>query len=72
MEQIAITPDSLKLALKEALVEVFTEQRELLSTIVLEVLEDIALTEAMTEGLESEEVSREEVFRVLKEMQDES
>ncbi len=46
-----------------------TEQRELVYDLMIEALEDIALAEAMREGLQSEEVSREEVFQTLQERQ---
>ena len=57
----------LKALFKQALREMVQEERELLSEVFAEVLEDIALGRAIEQGLESEPVSREEVFRVLEE-----
>jgi hypothetical protein len=57
---------TLKQALKEALVEILQEQRELFHDVLLEALEDFALSEAVREGLETKEVSREEVVRLLR------
>lgn len=56
----------LKQALKEALAEAFQEQRGLFHEVFAEVLEDFALVEAIREGLETKEASREEVFRALR------
>ena len=58
--------DALKQALKEALAETLHEQRDFLHDIFAEVLEDLALAEAIREGRQTEEVSRDEVFSVLK------
>lgn len=56
----------LKQTLKEALVEVLQEQRELFHEVFLEVLEDLAMVEAIREGQQSELTTREVVFRVLR------
>lgn len=63
--QETITQENLKLALKDAIVEALTEQRELVYSLMVEALEDIALAEAIREGLQSGEASREEVFQIL-------
>ena len=57
--------DTLKQLLKEALAETLDEKRELLREVVAEALEDIALTEAIREGKQSEHISRKEVFDLL-------
>ncbi len=54
MAQAALEEDRLKELLKEAVVEALEE-----------VLEDIALARAIQQGMQTETVSREEVFRVL-------
>jgi hypothetical protein len=51
--------------LKEALAETLQEQCELLHDVFAEVLEDIALAEAIREGQQTEQVAREEIFRSL-------
>jgi len=53
--------EAMKRVLKEALAETLHEQRELLH----EVLEDIALAEAIREGQQTDRVDRDEVFDVL-------
>jgi hypothetical protein len=48
-------------------VEVIEENQELVSSILIEAMEDIALSRAIEEGEKSKAVSREEIFRVLRE-----
>ncbi|CAN5241139.1 hypothetical protein BH20GEM2_BH20GEM2_03460 [soil metagenome] len=55
----------LKDALKAALVEVLEERGDLLRDVLAEVLEDLALVQAIQEGEPSEEVSRNEIFDIL-------
>jgi len=55
----------LKALLKEALVEVLEQRREWFSTLMAEVLEDIALVQAIKEGETTEVVSRDEIFDLL-------
>jgi hypothetical protein len=54
-----------KQALKEAITETLHEQRELLHEVFAEVLEDVALAEAIREGWQTERVGRDEVFDIL-------
>ena len=65
MAQTNLTEDTLKKLFKEALAETLQEQRELLHEVFSEVLEDIALADAIQEGQQTEKVAREEIFRVL-------
>jgi hypothetical protein len=58
-------PDTLKQTLKEALSEVLLEQRELFQDIFAEALEDLALAEAIREGLQSERVEEAEIMEIL-------
>lgn len=60
----------IKQLFKDVLVETLIEQRNFLKTIFLEVLkderlEDVALIAAIQEGQLTEEVTREEVFRIF-------
>jgi hypothetical protein len=55
----------MKRLFKEALAETLEERREWLHEVFAEVLEDFALAEAMRAGLETEVVSRDEVFEIL-------
>jgi hypothetical protein len=57
--------EKLKDLMKAALVEALEEHRDLVQDIVEEALEDFALARAIEQGLESESVSRDEVFAIL-------
>ncbi len=50
---------------KQALTEMLHENREELYGLFAEVLEDVALTNAIREGISTENVDRAEVFEVL-------
>jgi signal transduction histidine kinase len=65
MQNLPIDPNTLKKTLKEALAEALHEERELFHDLFLEVLEDFALGEAIREGLETKQTSRDRVFRVF-------
>lgn len=58
------SPD-FKQLLKEALAETLREQRGLFHEIFAEVLEDMALAEAIRQGRETEPVSRDAIFQAL-------
>ena len=66
MAEPEITQDALKQAMKEALTETLIEQQDLFRGVFYEVLEDIALSEAIREGEETELVDREQIFETLK------
>ena len=55
----------IKTLFKEALVEVIEENQELVSSILIDALEDIGLSRAIEEGETSKTVSRDEIFKVL-------
>jgi hypothetical protein len=65
MAQAELSKAALKKLLKEALTETLQEQRALLHEVFAEVLEDIALAEAIREGQQTDKVAREDIFRVL-------
>ncbi|MCY4283173.1 MAG: hypothetical protein OXD47_10180 [Gammaproteobacteria bacterium] len=65
MSQIELSETTLKRLFKEALTEAFREQRALLHETLAEVLEDLALAEAVRAGQQTEIVSRETVFESL-------
>ncbi len=65
MAQTTIDRETLKQTLKEALAETLHEEREFLHEVFAEVLEDFTLGEAIREGLETPQTTREEVFNVL-------
>ena len=51
--------------LKELLREMFTQERDLLAELIYEVMEDVAMTRAISEGKDSENVERDEIFALL-------
>ena len=55
----------MKALIKQAILELFQENRETVTDALTEILEDIALERAMAEAEDSELVSREEVFKIL-------
>jgi spore coat polysaccharide biosynthesis protein SpsF (cytidylyltransferase family) len=57
--------EKLKDIFKAALVEALEEHRDLVLDIVEEAMEDFALARAIEHGLESEAVSRDEIFTIL-------
>ena len=52
--------------LKAAIFELLKEQKEVFSEILTEALEDIGMENAIKEGENTETVSREEIFKILK------
>jgi hypothetical protein len=66
MISTALDTTTLKVALKEALVETLHEQREFLQEVFAEVLEDVALADAIREGQATESAARDDVLSVLR------
>ena len=64
MQEIIDDKHQLKEVFKQAFTELLQEQRDLLYDVFTEVLEDIALANAIKEGEETEIVSREQVFKL--------
>ena len=65
MAQVSLDEARVKELFKQAILELFQEQRDLLYDLFVEVLEDLALVNAIQEGESSETVSRAEVFQIL-------
>lgn len=65
MTPIQTDQETIKRIFKESLTEILHENRELFEEIISDVFEDLALAEAIKEGRETREVSREEVFQTL-------
>lgn len=59
---VNIDENSIKALFKEALVEVIKENQDLVSSILVDALEDIGLSRAIAEGEKSKNVSRGAVF----------
>ena len=65
MSQTTLESDQMKALIKQAILELFQENRETVTDALTEILEDIALGRAMAEAEDSELVSREAVFKIL-------
>lgn len=65
MVQLSVDEKKLKDLLKETLIEVIEQKRDLFHDIVAEAIEDIALTNAIREGESSESINRDEVFNII-------
>lgn len=65
MSQIIVDEEQIKTLLKQALVEVLQERKDVLYDVLVEVIEDLALVQAIKEGEGTETVSKEEVLQVL-------
>lgn len=66
MQLIIDEKDQLKEVFKQAIAELLQERRDLLYDVFIEVLEDIALANAIKEGEETEIVPRKQVFKLLR------
>ena len=51
--------------IKELLREMLTQERDMLTELIYEVMEDVAMARAIAEGKDSENVERDEVFALL-------
>ena len=67
MSEITLDETKLKELLKVAIFELLKEQKELFSELLTEALEDIGMENAIKEDENSETVSREQIFKILKE-----
>ncbi|AFZ09083.1 MULTISPECIES: hypothetical protein [Oscillatoriales] len=66
MSEITLDETKLKELLKAAIFELLKEQKEVFSEILTEALEDIGMENAIKEGENTETVSREQIFKILK------
>jgi len=65
MSHVSLEEERIKELFKQAMLELFQERKDILYDLFAEVLEDMALVNAIREGESTETVSREEVFQVL-------
>ena len=65
MTEISLDEGRIKELMKQAVLEVLKERRDLISDVFAEVIEDLALAKAIKEGESTESVTREEVFKTL-------
>lgn len=66
MKEVNLDENKLKEIFKTAILELIQEQKEVFSEIFTEIIEDIALAKAIKEGENTETVSRETIFQILK------
>lgn len=64
--QLTLDDDQTKALLKEVLVEMLQQQREVFYELVLEALEDVGLVKAIAEGEETEFVDESEIQAILR------
>ena len=66
MEKVVVEKDTIKSWVKEAIVELLQERQALLYDVILEVVEEQGLIQAVREGESTPYASREEVLDALK------
>lgn len=66
MAEATLNTNQLKELLKLAIVEILQEQKEVFTDMLVEAMEDIALVKAIEEGENTEVVSREAIFNIVK------
>ncbi len=65
MTEISLDEGRIKELIKQAMLEVLKERRDLIYDVFAEVIEDLVLSNAIKEGESTESVTREEVFQAL-------
>ncbi|MBE9106559.1 hypothetical protein IQ229_16975 [Nostoc cf. edaphicum LEGE 07299] len=65
MSEITINPDQLKEILESAIVELIRDNRKEVSEFMAEIIEDVAMEQAIAEGETTELVSRKSIFQLL-------
>lgn len=63
--EICVDESRLKELVKEAMFEALKDQKELIRDVLAEVIEDMALANAIMEGENTETVDRERIFDVI-------
>ena len=66
MNEITLDETKLKELLKTAIIELLEERPEEFSKLLAEALEDIGMKNAIKEGENTEIVSRQQIFKILK------
>ena len=65
MSEMSLDEGRIKELMKEAVLEVLEERRDLIYDALAEAMEDFALAKAIQEGESSESVTRKQVFQTL-------
>ncbi|MFH1673860.1 MAG: hypothetical protein ABIF87_10620 [Pseudomonadota bacterium] len=66
MEDLTTDSGKLKEVFKQAIIEAMEEKKDLVHDLLVEAMEDLGMIRAIQRGEESETVSRDEVFNLLK------
>jgi hypothetical protein len=66
MTTVSLDEKQFKILLKQTLIELFDERRDIFSAIVAEALEDIGLATAIREGRKNDFMSEAEIQSILK------
>ena len=66
MQPLMSDEGKIKQLIKEALVEALQEQKGIFHDLIVEVIEDIGLKNAVRQGANTESVSRNKIFDILK------
>lgn len=64
--ELSISEEKTKLMLKEVFSELLEEKRDLFTEIMMDVIEEIGLANAIREGRQDEFVSEDQVFGILR------
>lgn len=65
MTTISLDEKQFKVLLKQTLIELFEERRDIFSAIVAEALEDLGVANAVQEGRKNDFMPREEIETIL-------
>ncbi|MEL6158565.1 MAG: hypothetical protein AAFQ40_08435 [Cyanobacteria bacterium J06623_5] len=65
MSSTSLSETQLKSLMKDAILDIFQERRDLFQELITEALKDIDLTKAIDEGKDSLSVDRETIFAIL-------
>ena len=63
--ELTINDEQMKIALKDAIIEMINEKRELFYEIMLEAIEDAALANAISEGRQNNFVGEDKILELL-------
>ena len=66
MSVVSMDEERVKELLKQALLELLQERKEIVYELLAEVIEDVALVNAIEEGKSTQTVRRSEVMEILK------
>jgi hypothetical protein len=62
---LSIEEQQIKNLLKQAMLELLEERQELFQQLFIEVVEEVGLANAIRDGEQTQDVSREEIFQIL-------